>query len=125
MMQTALADQLDRDVATLARPNGWREPVPYIFVTPNDRFTIGRAARDVYDRNYASLRGFRRDPDVAALGRVTDARRSVVHADLFSYLFLAKEFVAELLAMGKADADAWLSTHQADLWQVGVGAGPR
>jgi NTE family protein len=129
MMQTALADQLARDVARLASTNkqlvGSNDAgaIPYIFVSPKDRFVIGRSAREVYNQLYAGFAGLRRDPDVAILGQIADAGRSVVHAELYSYLFTSKEFVEKLIALGRADAEDWLSSaHDDGPWQ-GVAAG--
>ncbi|MER5689765.1 hypothetical protein [Streptomyces sp. NPDC002205] len=53
-------------------------------------------------------------PDTHAEVRAQHTR----HADLFSYLLIAKEFVSELLATGRADAKERLVTHQSDLWEA-------
>jgi NTE family protein len=131
MMQTAPADRLARDVARLGATNtrmvatNGTDATPYIFVAPKDRFVISRAAQDVYNRLYTGIAGLRRDPDVAILGRFADTGRSLVHGELYGYNFAAKEFVEELIALGRADADDWLSsTHDDGPWQVGAtGAG--
>src|SRR4051812_33619109 len=85
-----------------------------MFVAPADRFVVGRTAQDVFTRFYSGRAGLRRDPDVALLGRLAQCGRSVVHGELFSYLFAAEEFVSELISLGQADATAWLSADHAD-----------
>lgn len=126
MMQTALADQLERDVARLSSANerilatDGASVTPYIFVAPADRFVIGRTARDIYSRRYTGMVGLRRDPDVALLGHIADAGRSVVHGELYSYLFASNEFVQELIALGRADASQRLTTlSDDDPWSIG------
>ena len=135
LLQVVLADQLADDVATLAAVNetlapagspttagggGRRRTIPYIFVAPTDRLEIGRLARDVYKRHYACIRGLVRDTDLALLGRFVNADRSAVHGELLSYLFLAREFIDELIALGRRDAEGWLEAqHDAGLWQIG------
>jgi NTE family protein len=132
LLQVVLADQLADDVATLATVNetlpssgassggtGHRT-IPYIFIAPSDRLEIGRLARDVYKRHYAGIRGFARDRNLALLGRSVNAEHSAVHGELLSYLFLAREFIDELIALGERDAQRWLDTpHDAGIWQIG------
>jgi hypothetical protein len=61
-----------------------------------------------------------RDRDLALIGRIVNAERSAVHGELLSYLFLAREFLNELIALGRRDAERWLDAqHDAGLWQVG------
>ena len=143
LLQVVLADQLAEDVATLAAVNetltpstsparskgagrGRRRRIPYIFIAPTDRLEIGRLAREVYKRHYASLRGVARDSNLALLGRAVNAERSAIHGELLSYLFLAREFLDELIALGERDAQRWLDTrHDAGSWQIGrLPAGP-
>jgi NTE family protein len=137
LLQVVLADQLADDVATLAAVNetlaptgssaggngagrGRRRRIPYIFVAPSDRLEIGRLARDVYKRHYAGISGLVRDRDLALIGRIVNAERSVFHGELLSYLFLAREFLDELIAFGRRDAERWLDAqHDAGLWQIG------
>jgi NTE family protein len=132
-----LADELADDVATLASVNetltatgsaagggaaggGHRRRIPYIFIAPSDRLEIGRLARDVYKRRYAGIRGVVRDTNLAVLGRIVNAERGPIHGELLSYLFLAREFVEELIALGQRDAARWLQArHDAGLWQIG------
>ena len=122
-----LADQLTSDVATLTAINEAVEQdddtgeadshkkVPYIFVVPSDRMRIGRIALDVYARHYQSGRAILRFPNLALLGRITDAARNSMHGELYSYLFLAREFIDELIELGRADAQRWLDTEH-DQW---------
>jgi NTE family protein len=139
LLQVVLADQLAEDVATLGAVNetltptrsapggpkagkghGHYRTIPYIFVAPTDRLEIGRLAREIYKRRYASIVGFARDSNIALLGRVVNAQRSPIHGELLSYLFLAREFIDELIALGRHDAERWLDTrHDAGLWQIG------
>lgn len=130
---SVLADQLTADVATLKTINeavdqtghdrpGGRRKVPYIFIGPADRMKIGRIAVAVYERRYKGLRAIFRSPNLALLGRITDAARNPMHGELYSYLFLAPEFVDELIELGRADARRWLDAEQDDgPWRV---AGP-
>jgi len=144
LLQVVLADQLADDVATLATVNETlatagskngskaagrgsgrkrrrrRRTIPYIFVAPADRLEIGRIAREVYARRYAGVTGLVRDSNLALLGRFVNAERSPVHGELLSYLFLAREFVDELILLGRRDAERWLDAkHDVGLWQVG------
>ncbi len=136
LIQVALADQLADDVARLGAVNemlaaagsstadngrpGPHRRIPYIFIAPCDRLEIGRLARKVYKRRYAGPAGFVRDSNLALLGRFVNADHNAVHGELLSYLFLAREFLCELIALGERDAKRWLDArHDAGLWQVG------
>ncbi len=127
-----LADQLATDVATLTAINeavaqgddtgkeGPRRKIPYIFVVPSDRMTIGCIALDVYKRHYQSIRAILRFPNLGLLGRITDAARNPMHGELYSYLFLAREFIDELIELGRTDAQRWLDgEHEQWPWRVG------
>ena len=139
LLQVALADQLAEDVARLGAVNetlaASKSPanrssatpaspphrkIPYIFIAPCDRLEIGRLAREIYEDRYAGPIGLLRDYNLALLGRFVNADRSAVHGELLSYLFLAREFIDKLIALGERDAKRWLATrHGAGLWQVG------
>lgn len=132
LAQVALSDQLAEDVDTLATVNeslparataakrGARRRVPYIFIAPEDRLEIGRLARSIYARHYGGFDSLLRGSSVAVLGRFLNARRGPVHGELLSYLFLAREFIDELIALGRRDGERWLQTsHDSGLWQVG------
>ncbi|MBA2262405.1 MAG: patatin-like phospholipase family protein [Solirubrobacterales bacterium] len=129
-----LADQLTSDVATLTSINeaagddGVRdapgEPrrklIPYIFIVPRDRLTIGGIAREVYKRRYGKPRALLRAPNVALLGRILDASCNSMHGELFSYLFFAREFIDELIELGRQDAERWLAEQHEDWpWRHG------
>jgi NTE family protein len=97
-----------------------RRTIPYIFVAPCDRLEVGRLARKVYEKHYAGIRGFLRDRNLELLGQFVNAERGDVHGELLSYLFLAREFIDELIALGERDANRWLAQrHDAGLWQIG------
>ena len=133
LVQVALSDQLADDVATLATVNEslparapagkrqGRRRVPYIFIAPGDRLEIGRLARSVYARHYAGLdsllRGSERRP--AGTGPERPARRRPRGAAQLPVPG-AREFLEELIALGRRDAERWLEArHDAGLWQVG------
>ena len=129
LLQVVLADQLADDVATLAAVNetlplpahppaattladgGSAGRIPYIFIAPGDRLEIGRLAREVYKRHYAGIGSLVRDTNLALFGRIVNAERSAIHGELLSYLFLAREFIDELIALGRRDAERWLDSH--------------
>jgi NTE family protein len=91
-----------------------------MFVVPSDRLTIGRIAVEVYKRHYQNLRALLRTPNLALLGRMTDAARNPMHGELYSYLFLCREFVDEMIDLGRADAQRWLDAdHDEWPWRVG------
>ncbi len=134
LLQVALADQLADDVATLATvnetlpPNGsatgvhhrHRRRIPYIFIAPGDRLEIGRLAREVYRRHYSGIGGLVRDPNLAVFGRVVNAERSAIHGELLSYLFLARAFIDQLIALGQRNTERWIAAqHDGGLWQIG------
>ncbi len=129
---SVLADQLATDVAKLTEINeaveqdddtgkeGSPEKIPYIFVVPSDRMRIGRIAVDVYTRHYKNFLSILRSPNLALLGRITDAARNPMHGELYSYLFLGRRFIDELIELGRADAQRWLDTeHDEWPWRVG------
>ena len=135
-VQALLAGQLAGDVATLATinqivaagqpgPQGPRTAeehrvIPYIFVAPRERFAVGGLASTIYRRRYAGLRGLRRAPDLAFLGRLLDAARNPARGELFSYVFFAPEFAAALIEQGRRDAQWWLAQdHHDGPWRVG------
>jgi NTE family protein len=135
-LQALFADQLANDVATLATINGivgGRAPgaqdtqtgadhraIPYIFVAPRERFTMGRLASETYRRHYAGIKGLRRAWDLALVARVLDVERNRAHGELFSYVFFAPEFAAALIEQGRRDAEWWLGQeHDDGPWRVG------
>lgn len=118
-----LADQLASDVDTLAGTGaeGARPGIPYMFVVPSDRVRIGRIALDVCRRRYTGIRGLLRSPNLALLGRITDATRNPMHAELYSYLFLDRDFIDALIELGRRDAQRWLDRcGDEGPWHVGT-----
>ena len=61
-----------------------------------------------------------RGADVALLGRILDGARNPIHGELLSYLFFAREFIHELIQLGRRDAERWLAApHDDGPWQHG------
>ena len=128
IIDALLADPLVEDVQTLTTINtlvtdtartGHRR-IPYIFVAPPERDTIGQIAREIWRRHYGGLLQAHRSPQIAFLGRLFDADADPLHGELLSYLFFAPEFAEALIARGRADAEAWLAEpHDDGLWDTG------
>jgi len=133
LMQALLADQLAQDVATLAAHNeelagrlpaaerggDEREPIPYVFLAPRDRFDVGQLAADVYRREFAGLRAKLGSRDLAALGYILNAGRNAVRGDLLSFLFFDESFIDALLERGETDAKRWLEgVGDGDPWRL-------
>ncbi len=147
LLHAALGDQLAQDIRTLAntnalitaglaatngrsshhngadnhpQPGGTGEPVqpvPYIFIAPDEPSAIGEIARRVYRKHYGrpwkpSVR------DLWLLGKILDAGTDAIHGELLSYVFFAGEFAEALIQLGQADAQRWLDQHPTDLWQL-------
>ena len=109
-----------RPAARQQQPGGLHEPVqpvPYIFIAPEDPLAIGEIARRVYRKHYRRPwnAGAR---DLWLLGKILDAGAGAMHGELLSYLFFAGEFAEELIQLGQADAQRWIDEHPADLWQL-------
>ena len=147
LLHAALGDPLAQDIRTLAntnaligprppatngrsrkpgpaarqqQPGGLEEPlqpVPYIFIAPEDPLAIGEIARRIYRKHYRRPwnAGAR---DLWLLGKILDAGAGAMHGELLSYLFFAGEFAEELIALGQADAQRWIDEHPASLWQL-------
>ena len=102
------------------QPSGLAEPiqpVPYIFIAPEDPSAIGEIARRIYRKHYG--RPWKADArDLWLLGKILDARADAMHGELLSYLFFAGEFAEELIQLGQTDAQRWIDEHPADLWQL-------
>jgi NTE family protein len=134
VIDALLADPLVEDIQTLTTINelvGQRTTkhyrrVPYIFIAPPQRDTIGRIARDVFRRHYGGLLNAHRSPQLAFLGRLVDAGADPLHGELLSYLFFAPEFASALIERGREDAQAWLEEpHDEGLWDTGPLGRPR
>jgi NTE family protein len=128
VIDALLADPLVEDIQTLTTINqlvGERKTanhrkVPYIFIAPPQRDTIGRIARDVFRRHYGGLFHAHRSPQLAFLGRLVAAGADPLHGELLSYLFFAPEFAHALIERGRSDAQAWLEEpHDEGLWDTG------
>jgi NTE family protein len=134
VVQALLADPLAQDVATLSsvnrevvHPNGDRlpedahEPVPYIFVAPRDRLTVGQLAADVFRERLSGVKALIRARDLVTLGHILGAGNNAVRGELFSFLFFATEFHNALIDLGRRDAERWLSmTHDDGPWRLGA-----
>jgi len=93
--------------------------VPYIFVAPEKRGSIGRLASEVFYDRYGGLKGLR-SPDFPFLNRLLGGE-SATHGELLSYLFFDKEFIEDLVRMGRNDARRWLRSDPGpdNPWQTG------
>jgi NTE family protein len=126
IIDALLADPLVEDIQTLTTINELVGPdsersIPYIFVAPPERDTIGQIAREVFRRHYSGLLHVPRSPQLAFLGRLLDADADPLHGELMSYLFFAPEFARALIERGRADARSWLAEpHDDGLWDVGA-----
>jgi NTE family protein len=145
LLHAALGDPLAQDIRTLANrnaliaarlaaergsgagpaahrqePEGLDEPVqpvPYIFIAPEDPSAIGEIARRVYRKHYA--RPWRSGArDLWLLGKILDGGADAMHGELLSYVFFAGEFAEALIKLGQADAERWIDQHPGDLWQL-------
>ena len=123
VLDALIVDSLEEDVRELARenlPGEEGELVPYIFVSPESRESVGELACRIWRERYSGARGFLCDPDISTLGRFTAAGNSAVHGELMSVLFFAPEFLRGLMDMGRRDAQAWLDAeHDDGPWQRG------
>jgi NTE family protein len=93
------------------------QPVPYIFIAPEDPSAIGEIARRVYRKHYRRPwnAGGR---DLWLLGKILDGGADAMHGELLSYVFFAGEFAEELIQLGQTDAQRWIDQHPTDLWQL-------
>ena len=114
LLQVVLGDQIADDVATLATVNetlvpsgssagsararhGGRRTIPYIFIAPAIASRSGAWPATSTSATTPASAASLRNTDLALLGRVVSAERSAVHGELLSYLFLAREFIEELI----------------------------
>ncbi len=133
VVQALLADPLAQDVATLASVNRTlvepedaggpsqdaHEPVPYIFVAPRDRLTVGELAAAVFREHLSGVKAMIRARDMATLGHFLGAGHNAVRGEVFSALFFATEFHNALVDLGRRDAERWLSlTHDDGPWRL-------
>jgi NTE family protein len=114
LLEGALVDPLIEDVRTLAKVNTLTEgdgasqyrPIPYIFIAPEHRNTIGELAMQAFDEHYRGLKKLR-SPDIAALEQLLGGRGPSQGA-LMSLLFFEHHFIEKLIELGQADAQRWL-----------------
>ncbi|MEA2149271.1 MAG: hypothetical protein QOD69_1101 [Solirubrobacteraceae bacterium] len=134
-LQALFADPLAQDVGTLASgnrevqlrdnpgdgiPDNAHELIPYIFVAPRDRTTVGKLAAEVFKKHMTGVRAAIRARDLVAMGSFLGAGHSPVRGELFSLLFFATEFHNALIDLGREDAERWLSlTHDDGPWRYG------
>jgi NTE family protein len=93
-------------------------PVPYIFIAPQNPSAIGEIARRVYLNHYRRPWNSGDARDLWLLGQILDGGADAMHGELLSYLFFAPEFAAEVIKLGRADAQRWVDEHPSDLWQL-------
>lgn len=96
--------------------------VPFMFVGPRRRDTISALAAEIFHDRFGGLRAFR-SPEFALLHRLLGGD-GPTDGDLLSYLFFEPDFLEALIALGAADARAWLARYHGDdgdpggPWQV-------
>jgi NTE family protein len=131
-VQAVLVDPLAHDVQTLTTVNelvaaegggangAGKRRVPYVFVAPPERQAVGEIAMRVFREHYSKVFLGSRSRDLALLGRAVAGGSDPLHGELLSYLFFAPEFASELLELGRADAERWLSQqHDDGPWRTG------
>lgn len=129
-VQPVLVDPLVQDVQTLAGVNqgliegdgrsAGRGEIPYIFIAPRERESVGAIASRVFDESYRGFAKALRRRDLAFLGRMVAGGADPIHGELLSYLFFAPEFAAPLIELGRNDAERWLSSaHDDGPWELG------
>jgi NTE family protein len=129
LIQALLVTPLAHDMANLAdvneivrrrgRASSGKKEVPYVFVAPDSADAIGDLARRVFKEHYSDLADALALGDVPLLGRALAGGADPPHGELLSYLFFAPEFTAELVRLGRADAERWLGAHKTELWETG------
>jgi len=146
LLHAALGDPLAQDIRTLANTNALIalaaqdgrpragpaaghaqpdapaepvQPVPYIFIAPEDPSAIGEIAQHVYRKHYRHPYRWKAGArDLWLLGKILDAGADAMHGELLSYVFFAGEFADALIQLGQADAQRWIDEHPTDLWQL-------
>jgi NTE family protein len=130
-LQAMFADSLAQDVQTLAGinqivahqeagPSAGRNPIPYIFIAPRERDSIGAIAQGVFRDHYRGFGKALRRRDLALLGRMVAGDADPIHGELLSYLFFAPELAEALIELGRSDAGDWLSSPREDgPWVLG------
>ncbi|HET9074101.1 MAG TPA: patatin-like phospholipase family protein [Solirubrobacteraceae bacterium] len=93
----------------LARGHDPYRPISYALVSPRRHGEIGRIAQQVFQRRYGGLRSLR-DLDYTLISRVLGSS-SPARGELLSFLLFDAEFTAELIELGRRDAQRWLRRH--------------
>lgn len=93
----------------LARGHQPYRPISYALVSPRRPGEIGRIAQQVFQRRYGGLRSLR-DLDYTLISRMLGTS-SQARGELLSFLLFDREFTAELIALGRRDAQRWLQRH--------------
>ena len=93
----------------LARGHAPYRPVSYALVSPRRSGEIGRIAQRVFHRRYGGWSRFR-DIDYTVISRILGSS-SQARGELLSFLLFDPEFTAELIELGRRDAQRWLRRH--------------
>lgn len=118
LIQGALVDPLIEDVRLLGKmnlllagrsddgagsllPSDWRE-IPYAFMRPRERGSVGELALRVLNDEFSGLRRLR-SLDISFIGRLAGGR-SEQQGELLSFLFFHYEFTRALMELGRRDA---------------------
>ena len=107
----------DAATGTLHSPRSYRlsrghdpyRPISYALIAPRRPGEIGRIAQRVFQRRYGGF-GSLRDLDYTVISRVLGSS-SQARGELLSFLLFDPEFTAELIALGRRDAQRWLRRH--------------
>lgn len=93
--------------------------IPYALVAPARRGAIGALASEIFTSRYRGLGGLR-SPDVRLIGALV-GDESPTHGEMLSLLLFDRDFIDELIEMGRRDARAWLEDdHDGEgPWQIG------
>lgn len=105
-----VGDQDRAEAAGAFRRSQGKRPyrrIPYAYVAPRDGWAISAIAERVWKRSFTGAAALRR-PETALLGRLLGGG-SDSRAELLSYLLFDAEFAVELIELGRADAQRWLS----------------
>ncbi|MDY7101908.1 MAG: patatin-like phospholipase family protein [Actinomycetota bacterium] len=98
------------DGARRYRSDRGRDPyrvVPYGFIAPDDTDDIGELALDLFRRRYSGLAA-RKGVDLQVLHRLLGGD-SPLQGELLSYLLFDRDFMAELIRLGRAAGERWLA----------------
>jgi NTE family protein len=83
--------------------------VSYALVAPPERGELGRVAERVFQQRFTGWRALR-SPDYPVMSRLLGGRARS-RGELLSFLMFDEVFIAELLELGRRDAQAWLERH--------------